>query len=140
MKNRRLLILVAVISVILLAGFLTLRSNKQQEYGVGPVKEVKLTTTIDERLVMQGKQIFDSKCTMCHMMNQCRVGPLMQGVTKRRKPEWIMNMMLNPVEMSQSNSVAADLKQKYGSQMPMMNLSEEDARALLEYFRSYDNK
>ena len=72
------------------------------------------------------------------MMNQCKVGPLMQGVTKRRKPEYIMNMILNPVEMTQSNATAEDQKQKYGMQMPAQNLSVDEARALLEYFRSYD--
>jgi hypothetical protein len=72
------------------------------------------------------------------MMNQCKIGPLMQGVTKRRKPEYIMNMILNPVEMTKSNATAEDQMQKYGMQMPTQNLSEDEARALLEYFRSYD--
>ena len=138
MKNRKTLIILAAISIIALAGFLTVRNSKLQELGVGPVKEVKLSSTIDEKLVTRGKQLFDSKCAMCHMMNQCKVGPLMQGVTKRRKPEYIMNMILNPVEMTQSNATAEDQMQKYGMQMPAQNLSEEDARALLEYFRSYD--
>lgn len=138
MKNRKILIILAAISIIALAGFLTVRNSKLQELGVGPVKELKLSSTIDEKLVTHGKQLFDSKCAMCHMMNQCKVGPLMQGVTKRRKPEYIMNMILNPVEMTQSNATAEDQMQKYGMQMPAQNLSEEDARALLEYFRSYD--
>jgi len=138
MKNRKTLIILAAIMIISLAGFLTVRNSKLQELGVGPVKEVKLSSTIDEKLVTHGKQLFDSKCAMCHMMNQCKIGPLMQGVTKRRKPEYIMNMILNPVEMTQSNATAEDQMQKYGMQMPAQNLSEEDARALLEYFRSYD--
>ena len=138
MKNRKTLIILAAISIIALAGFLTVRNSKLQELGVGPVKELKLSSTIDEKLVTHGKQLFDSKCAMCHMMNQCKIGPLMQGVTKRRKPEYIMNMILNPVEMTQSNATAEDQMQKYGMQMPAQNLSEEDARALLEYFRSYD--
>lgn len=138
MKNRKTLIIIAAISVISLAGFLTVRNSKSQELGVGPVKELKLNSTIDEKLVTHGKQIFDSKCAMCHMMNQCKVGPLMQGVTKRRKPEYIMNMILNPLEMTQSNATAEDQMQKYGMQMPAQNLSEDEARALLEYFRSYD--
>ncbi len=138
MKNRKTLIILAAISIIALAGFLTVRNSKLQELGVGPVKELKLSSTIDEKLVTHGKQLFDSKCAMCHMMNQCKIGPLMQGVTKRRKPEYIMNMILNPLEMTQSNATAEDQMQKYGMQMPAQNLSEEDARALLEYFRSYD--
>ena len=138
MKNRKTLIIIAAVSIISLAGFLTVRNSKLQELGVGPVKELKLSSTIDEKLVTHGKQLFDSKCAMCHMMNQCKVGPLMQGVTKRRKPEYIMNMILNPVEMTQSNATAEDQKQKYGMQMPAQNLSVDEARALLEYFRSYD--
>ncbi|MBN8570193.1 MAG: cytochrome c [Ignavibacteria bacterium] len=138
MKNRKALIILAAISVIALAGFLTVRNSKLQELGIGPVKELKLNSTIDEKLVTHGKQIFDSKCAMCHMMNQCKVGPLMQGVTKRRKPEYIMNMILNPLEMTQNNATAEDQMQKYGMQMPAQNLSEDEARAILEYFRSYD--
>lgn len=138
MKNRKTLIILAAISIIALAGFLTVRNSKLQELGVGPVKELKLSSTIDEKLVTHGKQLFDSKCAMCHMMNQCKIGPLMQGVTKRRKPEYIMNMILNPVEMTKSNATAEDQMQKYGMQMPAQNLSEDEARALLEYFRSYD--
>ncbi|MBN8571864.1 MAG: c-type cytochrome, partial [Ignavibacteria bacterium] len=106
MKNRKYIILLAGISIIALAGFLTVRNSKLQELGIGPVKEVKLSSTIDEKLVTHGKQLFDSKCAMCHMMNQCKVGPLMQGVTKRRKPEYIMNMILNPLEMTKSNATA----------------------------------
>lgn len=138
MKNRKTLIILAAISIISLAGFLTVRNSNLQELGVGPVKELKLSSTIDEKLVTHGKQLFDSKCAMCHMMNQCKVGPLMQGVTKRRKPEYIMNMILNPLEMTKSNATAEDQMQKYGMQMPAQNLSEDEARALLEYFRSYD--
>lgn len=141
MKTKRILIIVLAAAVVTtLAGFLTIRNNKIQEYGIGPIKEVKLSINIDERLVSKGKQIFDSKCSMCHMMDQCRVGPLMKGVTQKRKPEYILNMIMNPVEMSQSNSTAGDLMQKYGSQMPNLNISEDEARAILEYMRSYDNK
>jgi mono/diheme cytochrome c family protein len=138
MKRKKIILIIAAVSVIILAGFLTVRNSRLEELGTGPVKEIKLSNTIDEKLVSRGKQIFDSKCGMCHMMNSCKVGPLMQGITKRRKPEYIMNMILNPVEMSQSNSTAADLMQKYGAQMPDQNITEDDARALLEYFRSYD--
>lgn len=139
MKSKRtIIIIIAVISVMLLAGFLTLRNSSLQENGIGPVKELKLINAIDEKLVTSGKQIFDNKCGMCHMMNQCKVGPLMQGVTKRRKPEYILNMILNPVEMTSENSTAADLKSKYGMQMPNQNITQEEARAMLEYFRSYD--
>ena len=138
MKSKKTIIIIAAISVMILAGFLTVRNSRSQEYGIGPVKELKLTNTIDERLVISGEKIFDSKCGMCHMMNQCKVGPLMQGVTKRRKPEYIMNMIINPVEMTNDNSTAADLKSKYEMQMPNQNITQEEARALLEYFRNYD--
>ena len=66
---------------------------------------------------------------------------MLTGVTKRRSPEWIMNMIMNPQEMIKQDPIAKQLLIE--SNMAMManqNISQEDARALLEYFRKIDNQ
>jgi hypothetical protein len=49
-----------------------------------------------------------------------------------------MNMVLNPVEMTQKDPTAQELLATYLTQMTFQNVSEEDARAILEYFRQLD--
>ncbi len=112
-------------------------SSQDEEIGIGPVKEVKLGT-IDKNLVDKGKTIFDTKCASCHKFDSRLVGPPLQGVTQRRKPEWIMNMILNPVQMTQENPAAKELFTTYLIQMTFQDVSHDDARAILEYFRSVD--
>jgi len=112
--------------------------GKGDEYGVGPVKEVKLGS-LDDGMVAKGKQIFDTKCVACHKFNSRLVGPPLKDVTKRRKPEWIMNQILNPVEMTQKNQVAKELFAQYMIQMTFQDVTHDDTRAILEYFRAVDD-
>lgn len=107
--------------------------------GIGPVSKVDLGP-LDENLAANGKAIFDSKCTACHKMDVKVVGPPLGGVTKRRKPEWIMNMILNPTEMIQKDPIAKELLATYIATMANQNLTQDEARAVLEYFRSHDSK
>ncbi|KAA5539983.1 c-type cytochrome [Adhaeribacter rhizoryzae] len=108
--------------------------------GVGPVKTVDLGTGIDQALADKGKAVFESKCTACHKFGDRYVGPDLAGVTERRKPEWVMNMVLNPEEMVQQDPTAKELLGEFMTQMPNQNLTEEEARAVLEYFRTQTKK
>jgi len=113
---------------------------KDDGIGIGPVKEVKTTATIDEQLAAEGKKSFEGKCYTCHRYAAEKlIGPGLKGVTMRHSPEWIMNMILNPIEMTQKDSAAKALLAKYMSQMTNQNLSEHEARGVLEYFRKMDS-
>lgn len=105
--------------------------------GIGPVKSLTLVA-VDPQLAAKGQQLFQSKCSACHKIDEKYVGPVLKGVTQRRSPEWIMNMILNPQEMTQKDPVAKDLLATHLTQMTFQNVSEEDARAILEYFRQND--
>ena len=60
---------------------------------------------IDENMATEGMLLFNSKCTSCHSISfEKRIGPGMKGVISRRTPEWIMNMILNPLEMTKKDS------------------------------------
>jgi mono/diheme cytochrome c family protein len=104
--------------------------------GVGPVSNVTLADTPDQALADKGKALFEGNCSACHKFGERYVGPDLSGVTKRRKPEWIMNMVLNPQEMLQKDATAQQLLAEYMTQMPYQNLKEEEVRAVLEYFRT----
>lgn len=106
--------------------------------GIGPIKEVKIDAGINEDLSNKGKAIFEQKCISCHKFNEKLVGPPLAGITKKRKPEWIMNMILNPVEMTAKNPEAQALYKQYLVQMTYQDVTQDDARSLLEYFRSLD--
>lgn len=109
--------------------------DPMEDKGIGPVKSVTLEE-IDPALAANGKEIFKTKCSACHKISKRFVGPALAGITEKRTPEWIMNMILNPEVMVQKNEAAKQLLAEYLSPMANQNLTEEEARAILEYFRT----
>ena len=107
--------------------------------GIGPVKNLEIPEEIDQAMANKGKAIFDSKCLACHKPNKKFIGPAPAGVLERRSPEWVMNMMLNPEEMILKDPIAKQLLIEHnGSPMANQNLTEEEARQILEYFRTLE--
>lgn len=104
--------------------------------GVGPIQSLTIGD-LDPALAAKGEKIYSGTCAACHKMDARYVGPALAGVTKRRTPEWIMNMIMNPTGMTQSDPTAKALLGEYMTQMSVIT-SEEDARAVLEYFRKHD--
>ena len=127
---------------VLFTSFLIINGcgGNDPEKGIGPVTEVVLEPTINQDLVAKGKAIFDVKCVACHQIDNKLVGPPLKDVTKRRKPEWIMNMILNPEQMIKENQIAKNLSTsgEYPTPMTFQNVTQDDARAILEYFRNND--
>jgi len=105
--------------------------------GIGPISNVDLAPEIDQALAASGKEVYDLKCTACHKVTEKFIGPAPTGIMERRNPVWIMNMILNPEEMILNDPIARDLLIEY-NYAPMANqaLTEEEARAILEYFRT----
>ena len=105
--------------------------------GVGPVQILNLENDIDKTLANTGELLFTSKCTSCHKLSSEKgIGPGLKGITNRRRPEWIMNMILNPMEMTQKDSLAKELLAIYYSQMLDNNLTHQEARSILEFLRT----
>jgi len=105
--------------------------------GVGPVTSVSLDDEIDEALAQTGKEIYDRNCLACHKPDKKFVGPAPKGVLDRRAPEWVMNMIINPEKMVKEDPVAKQLLMEYnGSPMANQGISEDEARAIVEYFRT----
>jgi cytochrome c len=110
-------------------------STPDSKLGIGPIKHVSLGN-IDQTMVAKGKEVFIAKCSACHKISKRVVGPALAGVTERRSPEWIMNMIMNPEEMVAKDPVAKQLLAEYLAPMANQNVTEEEARLLLEYFRT----
>lgn len=111
------------------------KTDPMSDKGIGPVKNITLAD-IDQAMATEGEGIFKAKCSACHKISKRFIGPGMKGVTQRRTPEWIMNMILNPEEMVQKNEIAKQLLAEYNAPMANQSLTEDEARKILEYLRT----
>jgi cytochrome c551/c552 len=116
-------------------------STGNESKGVGKFQHVELTHPLDQKMVAAGKGVFDLKCGSCHKLTEEKlVGPGWKGVTDRRAPEWIMNFVTNTEEMLEKNEAAKNLYEICLVKMPNQNLSDDDARHVLEFMRNNDGK
>jgi len=104
--------------------------------GIGPVSEVNLGE-LDQAMADEGKKLYETYCVACHKAEEDFIGPAPKDILKRRSPEWTMNMILNPQEMTQKDPIAMKLLEE-ANNVPMigMGFTEEQARKILEYFRT----
>ena len=105
--------------------------------GIGPISSYSFSPEVNTTLSEQGKGIYNSKCTACHMANQRMSGPALSGVYERRSPEWVLNLLLNTDEMLKKDPITiALLKEHNNAIMNNQNLSEDEAKAVAEYLRT----
>jgi len=107
----------------------------EMENGIGPVKEKIQLAAIDLNMVAEGEEIFKVKCAACHKIDERFVGPAQRYTADRRTPEYILNMILNPDEMTKKHPTGKEMLAEYFAPMTNMNLEMEDARKVLEYLR-----
>jgi cytochrome c551/c552 len=109
--------------------------------GIGEVKNVALNSPLKQDMVDYGKAIYELKCAACHKLSDKRVvGPGWKGVTAKRTPEWIMNMTLNVDVMLEKDAEARELLKQCLVRMPNQNLSETEARNVLEFMFANDGQ
>nr|AWJ66312.1 cytochrome c [uncultured bacterium] len=107
--------------------------------GFGIITEVKLNNPLDQEMVERGRLIYDMKCASCHKKSAKRVvGPGWAGLTDRRKPEWIMNMITNVETMLDKDPTAQKLLEECLTRMPNQNVSVDEARDILEFIYQND--
>jgi mono/diheme cytochrome c family protein len=105
--------------------------------GVGPITSMTLDPNIDKELAAQGEAIYNQMCLACHRVGKKFIGPAPNGILERRTPEWVMNMILVPEKMVKEDPLAKDLLVEFnGSPMANQGLTEDQARAVLEFFRT----
>jgi len=111
-----------------------------KDIGIGPITAPVTLGPIDNALADSGNKVFAAKCVACHAIEKKVIGPKLLGVSKRRAPEWIMNQILNPSEMTAKDPIAKNLLGIYIAQMANQNLTQNEAREVLEFFRRNDSK
>lgn len=118
-------------------------SENQPEVHGTLVKEedLNLTNPLNAEWVTNGKNIYELKCLACHKLTDEKlVGPGWSGITKRRKPAWIINMITNVDMMLEQDAEAQKLLEQCLVRMPNQNISSEESRQLLEFMRSNDGE
>ncbi len=106
------------------------------ENGIGPIKEKLQLAPISKPMVKAGEKLFVEKCSACHKLDEKYIGPAQRDVIKRRSPEYIVNMMMNPQEMIEKHPEAKKMLAIYLAPMANQSISRPDALKILEYFRS----
>ena len=111
-------------------------NNPVQNKGIGPVKSLTLGS-LDQAMADDGQKIYTAKCSACHKAEERFIGPAPKGIMERRTPEWIMNMILNPEEMIKNDPIAKQLLIDFNlAPMANQHLTQDEARKILEYFRT----
>ena len=146
-----------VTAALLFAGSLSMFScsdNKAQETETAPetttteaqtaalpMPEVQLSTPLNQEWVASGKSLYEMKCQSCHKLTDEKlVGPGWKDVTKKRQAGWIMNMITNPEEMLNTDAEAQKLLEICLVKMPNQNVTQDEARHILEFMRSNDGE
>ncbi|HLN73259.1 MAG TPA: cytochrome c [Prolixibacteraceae bacterium] len=126
-----------ILSVLSLGAGALQSFSQDKDLGVGPIKNLKLDPKLDDKMVTEGKGIFNDKCAVCHELDQKKVGPPLRNITKDRAPEYIMNLLLNTEKMQQADPNVKALIKKYND-VVMVNpqLTQPKARSVVEYLRS----
>lgn len=112
-------------------------SDPMKNKGIGPVTSVTLAPEVDMAMAKKGEEIYTAKCTACHKPDKKFIGPAPKDILERRSPEWVMNMILNPEVMIKEDPIAKQLLvEANGAPMANQSLTEQQAREVLEYFRT----
>lgn len=120
-------------TVVMLAGI--------NSKGVGRFNNIQLTHPLDEKIASNGQDIYQTKCFACHKLTtELLVGPGWYGVTKRRTPEWIMNWITNTKVMLDKDQAAQADMVVCLIRMPNQDLTDEQAREVLEFMRKNDGQ
>lgn len=94
---------------------------------------------LNEQMADAGKKIYDVKCSSCHKLTDEKlVGPGWAGVTKKQTPAWIMNFITNPDAMIDKDPELQSQLEICLVRMPNQNLTDDDARHILEFMRKND--
>jgi cytochrome c len=125
-----------VISVLGIGASVIRLDPQAKDHGIGPVKNVELGP-LNKKMADEGKAIFTTKCFLCHELDQKKIGPPLRNITKDRAPEYIMNLIVNSVQMQKEDPNVKALIKKYNNViMPPPGINQTQARSVLEYLRS----
>jgi hypothetical protein len=117
-----------------------LTKDKPETHGaIVKQSDFQITHPLNHEWVAAGKATYELKCQSCHKLTDEKlVGPGWKGVTQRRTPVWILNMITNTDMMLDEDAEAQKLLELCMVRMPNQNLTLDEARKVLEFQRSND--
>lgn len=114
-------------------------TDVELEQGIGPIRDLTLGE-VDPAMAAAGEEAFALKCSACHKVAERYIGPPLHDVLAKRRPEYVMNMILNANEMVQRHPVAREMLAEYYTPMTIQVVDHDEARALLEYIRTVQSE
>ena len=91
---------------------------------------------VDNALAAKGEKLFQTKiCATCHGFGKKITCPDLDGVTARRTALWMENQILHPEVMTKQDPIARELLKSYSLQMPNQKLTQDEARAVIEFLK-----
>lgn len=100
---------------------------------------IPATPTPTDAAAVAGKLSFESKCLACHSIaGGDKLGPDLHLVTKRRDDAWFTRWMKDPEGMVKTDPIGKEMLAKYKVPMPNQNVSDQEIREYLAYFKWAD--
>jgi nitrite reductase (NO-forming) len=100
---------------------------------------IPATATPTDAVAIRGKLAFESKCLACHTIaGGDKLGPDLHQVTKRRDEAWLSRWLKSPEQLLATDATAKQMLEKYKVAMPNQNLSDQEIREYIAYFRWAD--
>jgi mono/diheme cytochrome c family protein len=98
-------------------------------------------TGADEAKAKIGEGLFQTKgCSACHGFGKRVSCPDLLGVSQRRTAKWMESQILHPDVMTKQDPIARQLFAQYSLQMPKQGLTEDEARAVIEFLKHKDHE
>jgi len=105
------------------------------------IRKVNLTNPVNQMMVQKGQKVHQERCAGCHSLDAQKSQLVsLAGITRRRNPEWIMNMITGVVTTLETDAAAMQKLEACPSRQPGARLNIEQARDYLEMLRSVDVK
>jgi len=101
---------------------------------------IPATAAPSDPLAVKGKLAFESKCLACHSIGGGdKLGPDLYEVSRRRNDAWLTRWLKSPEQMLQADSDAKAMLDKFKVPMPNQNLSDDEIREFITYFKWADS-
>ena len=100
---------------------------------------IPATPAPTDEVAIKGKLDFETKCLACHSIGGGdKLGPDLHGVTQTRDEAWLKRWLKSPEQMVQTDPIAKELLEKYKIPMPNQNLSDQEIKQYIAYFKWAD--